>query len=71
MGGQGLVAFFNKQEAFGLPAGTVRATIALVLVGGLLAALFMELDGEALTVLAGLAGSAVGFYFGTRNAVAE
>ena len=65
------MAFFNKHEAFGLPSGTVRAALALILVGGLLAALFLELSGEAVTVLAGLAGSATGFYFGKRDSEPE
>lgn len=58
------MSFFNKDKAFGMPAGTVRASIALILVGALVyALLFAELSGEELAILVGLASGAVAWYF--------
>lgn len=62
------MAFFNKNEAFGLPQGTVRATLALLLVGALVAAIvYYDVNAEGITLLSTLAGSALGYYFGARG----
>ena len=65
------MAFFNKNEAFGLPAGTVRATLAIGLVAALVyAVIWGDVSGEALALLAALAGTAVAFYFAKRDSEA-
>ena len=62
------MAFFNKAEAFGLPAGTVRAILALGLVAALIyAVIWSDITGEALAILSGAAGSAMAFYFAKRE----
>lgn len=63
------MAFFNKNEAFGLPKGTVRAVLALTLVGALVAAILVyDVAAEGVTLLSTLAGTALGYYFGARGA---
>lgn len=54
-----------KTTPLGLPAGTVRAILAFVLVGALMVAYFLQLP--KVEVLSGLAGMALGFYFGQRS----
>ena len=62
------MAFWNKNEAFGFPKGTVRATLALLLVGALIAAvLYYDVPAEGVTILSTLAGTALGYYFGARG----
>ena len=58
----------NKNEAFGLPKGTIRALLALVLVAAFIATVFVEVaSSEAEVALAAMASSAVTFYFTKRN----
>jgi len=53
----------NKEHAFGLPKNTVRATLAILVVGGWLAGCFMQIPQETLTGMSGLTGAVVAFYF--------
>ena len=55
----------DKQPLW-MPAGSVRSIIALILVSAVVAAIFYELPAEAIAVLNGLAGTAVGYYFASR-----
>ena len=58
------MAFFNNQEAFGLPKGTVRATVLLLLTVTMCR---MAADhGEAAAALIAAFGTAAGFYFGAK-----
>ncbi len=57
----------DKKEPLGLSRGSVRALLALLLVGGFLAAAFVGVPGESMTALAGLAGAVVTHYFNSRN----
>ena len=62
------MSFFNDKEAFGLPNGTIRALLALVLVVAFIATVFVEVaSSEAEVALAAMASSAVTFYFTKRN----
>jgi hypothetical protein len=53
----------NNHSALGLPPGSVRALLALILVIGFLAAIFTGLTGEALAPLAGIVGMVTQAYF--------
>lgn len=53
-----------KNEPLGLPKGSVRAIIALSLVG---AAIFVSVTGIDSDLLAGLSGMSVAFYFKKRD----
>lgn len=54
----------NKTEAFGLPKGTVRAVLALLLVGAVIAAAFVpNAPQAAVATLGPLAGVAINAYF--------
>ena len=57
----------NREQAFGLPKGTVRAVLALVLVGAFVYAVLIEMESQGVTALAAMAGSAVTFYFQKRG----
>lgn len=57
----------GNTHAWWLPAGSIRALLALVLVGAFIAAVFYEVEGEGVTALAAMAGSSVTFYFTKRN----
>ena len=68
----------NNDKAFGWPSGTVRALLALILVVAVAGpAMFLTvrlaLDGNTeaalttLSVLTGLAGAAIGYYFGSNG----
>ena len=60
------MASFN--EPLGLPQGTVRAVIALLVIGTALVSLFIGDMGDADKAwLFGLAGVAFGYYFGARQ----
>ncbi len=62
------MSFFNEGEAFGLPAGSVRALLALVLVIAFIGTVFVEVaNTESQIALAAMASSAVTFYFTKRN----
>jgi len=62
------LSFFNSEEAFGLPHGTVRALLALVLVAAFIGTVFIEVaSSEAQIALAAMASSAVTFYFTKRG----
>lgn len=52
--------YFSKDEALWLPKGSVRAVIAITLIG---AAIYLSIALKDLTFLGGLAGAAVGYYF--------
>ncbi|MFN8926976.1 MAG: hypothetical protein ACK5WM_15635, partial [Rhodospirillales bacterium] len=58
-----------RSAPFGLPEGTIRATLALLLVvAGVLALLFRRDLGDAGTgELVSILGTVVGFYFGARG----
>lgn len=69
----------NKHEALGLPPGSVRAILALIIIPpiilgsiSLMILMFVrEQYTSALGILSGLtgfAGSVVGYYFGTKSA---
>jgi len=58
----------NSEQAFGLPKGTVRALLALVLVAAFIGTVFIEVAStEAEVALAAMASSAVTFYFTKRG----
>ena len=57
----------KKVHAWWLPAGSVRALLALVLVGAFVVAIFLEMESEGITALAAMAGSAVTHYFNKRG----
>lgn len=56
--------YFSKDEALWLPKGSVRAVMALALIGG---SIYLALVTNDLTTLIGLAGAAVGYYFGGKK----
>ena len=60
------MSFLNNGEALGLPKGTVRALLALILVGAFIAAVFVGVSDEGLVALSAMASSAVTFYFTKR-----
>ncbi len=55
----------SNQRPLGLPAGSVRAIIALTLTGAIIAAIFVKVDIPEITL--GFLGAIIGFYFGSRN----
>lgn len=55
-----------KHPPLWLPEGSVRSIIALGAVGGLIAAVFLDVDKEGLAILSGIASSAMTFYFKGR-----
>lgn len=56
-------------EPLGQPQGTVRAVIALIVIGSAIAAYMIPAVSEsARTFLGGMAGVAFGYYFGARGA---
>ena len=62
------MAFFTQEEAFGLPAGSVRAALAVILVAAFIASVFVEVvNADAQIALAAMASSAVTFYFTKRG----
>ena len=62
----------NKEQAFGLPAGTVRALLALVLVAAFIGTVFFEVAStEGEVALAAMASSSVTFYFTKRSSEGE
>ena len=56
----------NKVHALGLPPSSVRALLAIMLVGGVLAAAFYDMPEGKFAALVGLAGAAIGYYFGSK-----
>ena len=50
-----------------MPPGSVRAILAILLVLGLVGAVFAGLPDGQVAVLSGAAGTALGFYFGSRG----
>jgi hypothetical protein len=56
------------QLPFGVPAGTIRSTIALIIVFASLAYIALEMAeiGKFPDIMAGILGTILGFYFGTR-----
>lgn len=54
----------NYNEPLGLPQGTVRAIITMVLILALIALVFL---GKTSSYLEVLASAAFGYYFGTRG----
>ena len=57
-----LKGYFSHSEAFGLPKGTVRASVFLILTGTVC---LLAILGKAIPELLGVAwGSVVGFYYG-------
>lgn len=55
-------------EPLGLPRGSVRAFLSLLIVGGFVASCFLSLDSEARVALSSLAGVVATFYFRQREA---
>lgn len=55
---------FNFNEPLGLPQGSVRAIITLLLI---LAVIFMAFTGVVSEFIISLAAAAFGYYFGTRG----
>lgn len=54
-------------EPLGLPEGSVRAILALVIVVATVVAMFLGKTGAA-GPLSSVAGAVIGFYFGNRTA---
>ena len=54
-----------EKSSLGLPAGSVRAILALSITGVALATII--LNGEIPTGLTGILGSVLGFYFGAKK----
>ena len=62
------MSFWTDSEAFGLPAGTIRALLAIILVGAFIASVFVSVtNADAQIALAAMASSAVTFYFTKRG----
>ena len=62
----------NRDHAFGAPPGSVRAVLALLLVGSLIGLSFLAVlqGADAMSVIAvfgGLTGSAIQAYFGKEK----
>lgn len=51
----------------GIPQGSVRAVIALSVIGAAIVSLFIGVNEEAKTFIFTLAGTAFGHYFGARQ----
>lgn len=60
------MSFFDSKEPLGLPKGSVRAIIALALIGALIVGVF-TLAPEAIAPLIALAGVVATFYFEQRR----
>jgi amino acid transporter len=59
-----------SEQALGLPTGSVRAIIALLLIVMIIFAAFNRIDlSEVPQWLLGIVGTIIGFYFGTKSAV--
>lgn len=58
--------YFHYDQPLGLPRGSVRAILSMLIVIGALAALFLK-DQETARVLVPLVSLIVGFYFGRRS----
>ena len=56
----------NSEHPLGLPPGSVRAILALAIVGAAIAGVFL-LAAEAAGLLLGLAGVVTTFYFKARS----
>jgi hypothetical protein len=54
----------DNEQPLGLPQGSVRAILTLMLVGACIAAAFLNKD--AFSVLSPLAGAGIGYYFSKR-----
>ena len=62
------MSFFDSKQSFGLPAGTVRGLLALVLVAAFIGTVYFEVaSAEGEVALAAMASSAVTFYFTKRS----
>ncbi len=59
--------FWNKNEAFGFPKGTVRALIALSVLGILFYTIAYNVPDQYFTAMAALAGSVITSYFSSRK----
>lgn len=57
----------NPKEALGLPPGSVRAILALILVLAIIAGAILRLPTEYFSALVNAAFMALGFYFGTKT----
>ena len=56
----------DSREPLGLPRGSVRAILTLSLVWAVIAAVFAGVSDARLSLLAGMAGTATGYYFGHK-----
>lgn len=56
----------SDKKALWMPQGSIRALISLVLTVAAVVAVFKQITPEALAAVFGAAGTAWGFYFGTR-----
>ena len=57
-----------SDQPLGLPKGSVRAIIAIMLVGSAVASVFVEgVSPEGVSALFGLAGAVATFYFNQRK----
>ncbi len=56
-----------RNEPLGLPKGSIRAIITLLLLGMLGMTIFYDVDSSSMAVVAGLAGTSVSSYFGSRR----
>ena len=56
--------YLNKDEAFWLPKGSIRAIMALVLIG---AVTYLSIYLKNMDFISSLAGAAIGYYFGAKN----
>lgn len=54
-------------EPLGIPRGSVRAILAILIVGGFVAACFVGLTGEAMTALGSMSGVISVYYFRQRE----
>ena len=57
----------NRNEAWGLPPGSIRALLAVILTLAVIAGAFWRIPSEYYTALVGLAMSAITYYFASKT----
>lgn len=58
----------KQHSSLWLPPGSVRALLAFGLIGGVIVGAFLDMAEGKFTALVGLAGAAIGYYFGSKSA---
>lgn len=58
-------------EPLGIPRGSVRAVLSLLVIGGFVVGCFVGLTGEAMTALGSMSGVISVYYFRQREAESE